>query len=182
VSATESGDHVSFSMHRGPWRLADAAAWFSSWELPPDRREVVPDGLPDDPAVADLQEPEHAVTQSPPVTIDLEGPAGQTALPDVLVEDEVVAVQPSSGNVALMDRGRQLVAIPAPDSLEALDRVASRADLVVDDGIGHLSEDPVDIAVVLRAQLVFNKPIEVDPPVINTIFLGLHRLDDDPTR
>ena len=162
------------------WRAGVVGA--SSLELPADRCKVIPDGLPDDLAAADLQEPEHAVTQTPPATIDLEGPAGQSALPDVFVEDEVVAVQPSSGNVMLMDRGRQLVSIPAPDSLQALDSVASRADFVVNDGIGHMREDPVDIAVVLRAQLVFNKPIEVDPPAINTIFPGLHGLDDDPTR
>lgn len=151
-------------------------------ELPAYRSKVIPHGLPDDPAVADLQKPEHAVTQSPPVTIDLEGPACQAALPYVLVEDEVDAIQPSSGNVALMDRGCQLVAVPAPDSLEPLDRVVGGANLVVDDGIGHVTEDPVDVAVVLRAQLVFNKPIEVDPPAINTIFPGLHGLDDEATR
>lgn len=81
-----------------------------------------------------------------------------------------------------MDRGCQLVAVPAPDSLEPLDRVVCGANLVVDDDIGHMTEDPVDVAVVLRAQLVFNKPIEVDPPAINTIFPGLHGLDDEATR
>lgn len=85
----------------------------NSQALSSDRRHVVPDGLPRDPAVSDLEKPERAVADPSSVAVDLEGSADHPAMPGVLVADEVLAIQASNGNVPFVDCGRQelLVAV-----------------------------------------------------------------------
>jgi hypothetical protein len=82
-------------------------------------------------------------------------------MPDVLIKDEVLAVQPSERNIAFVDRCRQLVTVATPDSLEPLDRVVGRADDVMDNAVGHRGEDRREVAVVLCPQLFVDDAIEL---------------------
>src|ERR1035437_2093410 len=118
----------------------DAGRW-NSFELPGDGREVVPDRLPHDPAISDLEKPEHAVADPSAVAVDVEGVAGQPTVPGMLVEDEVLAVQPSNGNVALVDRRGQELLVTAPDCGEAVHGAVRGADDVGHDRVSHRGED-----------------------------------------
>ena len=153
-----------------------------SSELSPDRRKVIPHGLPHDPAIPDLQEPEHAVAQPSPAAVDVEGAADEPAGPDVLVDDEVAPVPSADRFVALMDRGGKHVGISASDRLASLDRVVGQADDVVNDGLGHRSEDGLEVAVVLGPQLRIDEPIKVRPCVVRAVLTGPHPMDDGPLR
>jgi len=143
-------------------------------ELLPDCRQVVPDRFPDDPAVVDLQQPEHAMAQLPAVPVDVERTARQATRPDVLIEDEVLPVSPSDRDVALVDRDREEVAVAVPDRPEPVDRLVGQADDLVDDCVRHRREDPLDVAVVFRAQLPVYETIQVGASVRIEVLRGVH--------
>jgi len=130
-------------------------------ELLADRRQVVPDGLADDPAVLDLEQPEDAIAQPAAATVDVEGTAGQATGPDVFVDHEAPAVAAADREVDFVDSGREELAVALPNSFESLDRAVGQADDFVHDARGHRGEDPVDIAVVFRTELPVDEPIKV---------------------
>ena len=111
------------------------------------------------------------MAQPPPATIDLEGATRESSTPDVLVQDEVLAVKPSQRYVTFVDRGSQDVAVATPDGLPAADGVVGRADKVVDDGVGHRRDDRFDVRVVFSPQLRIDKPVELRP----LAFIGVPR-------
>lgn len=81
-----------------------------------------------------------------------------------------------------MDRHGQQVAVAMPDRVEPLDRVIGQANDLMDDGVGHRGEDPLDVAVVFRAQLPVDEPIEVGSCVRVHVVLGHHAAHHRPPR
>lgn len=143
-------------------------------ELPADRRQVMPDRLSDDPAVPNLEEPEHPVADPSPSATDIERAAGDPTLPRVLVDDEVRAVLAPDGNVALVDDRGQPFPVPASNRVAAQDGALGGADDVVHDRIGHQSEEAFEIGVMLGTQLAVDDPIELRSGIVIGLRLGRH--------
>ena len=118
----------------------------------------------------------------PRTAIDVERAAGQATAPDVFVQDETPAVAASDRDIALVHGGREELAIAFPDGVEAVDRVIGQADDLMDDGVGHRGEDPLDVAVVFRPQLAVDKPIEVGPSFRFQVMLRHHATHRAPMR
>lgn len=114
------------------------------------------------------------MAQPSTMPVDIEGTPGQATGPDVLIEDEALSVPSPDGYVSLVDGGSQEFAVAMPHGLEALDRVVGEPDDFMDDGVGHRGEDPLDVAVVFRAQLPLDEPIEACPLVRIEVLLVLH--------
>jgi hypothetical protein len=153
-----------------------------SGQLPADGCQIVPDGLSDDPTIADLKEPQHAVAQPPTAAVDIECPPGQATGPDVLVDDEIPSVPSSDGDVAFVDGRRKEVAITAPDGFQSVDRFVGETDDLMHDAFGHRCEDPLDVAVVFCPKLSIDESIEAGPFVCIEVLRRQHATHHGPAR
>lgn len=122
------------------------------------------------------------MAQPSAVTVDVKGTTGEATGPDVLIEDEVPSVPSPDGDISFVDGGSQELAVTVAHGLEAVDRIIGQTDDFMDDGVGHRGEDPLDVAVVFRAQLPVDEAIEVGTLVRSEVQLVHHATHRRPRR
>src|SRR5581483_8501424 len=131
-------------------------------ELPLDGSQVAPHVLPGDTAIAQLEHVQEAEADRPALAIAEEHVAiPDISVPDRLVDQEILAVEPTHRRDALSIQGGEQHLVERPDLRRVLERAdRGRNDFVLGT-VGQAAHDPIDVIGRLEGEVLVDELVHL---------------------
>jgi hypothetical protein len=131
-------------------------------ELALDRREVAPDRLAADLAVSELEHVEKAEAHEAAATLaEKLAPVGDVALPERLVDDEVVAVEPAERRDLLALHAGEERLVEGADLGSVAERAGRGGDDLVHGVLGEARHHALHVVGRLEPEMIVDGPVHL---------------------